>query len=306
MIPSDAPAEAAGSRRPQGADGAGHSQEVSRPQAAGRPRLAVRVLRNVGWTLFLPAVILAVWWFASANSTSFFNPPLADILGTFGSTWFGTGGEGLADSRLTRDVLPSVGRLLAGLAVAGVAGILAGVAIGLSRGLRAFTEPVLEFFRAIPPPIMVPVLVLFFGIDTTMKVAVIAFGTLWPILLNTVEGVRGLDPVLRDTARAYRLGRFALLTKLILPGAAPQIVTGARQGLSLGIILMVISEMFAAKDGLGFSIVQFQRSFAVPEMWSGVILLGLLGLLLAQIFRLVTDRILAWYHGYLQSQRGGA
>jgi ABC-type nitrate/sulfonate/bicarbonate transport system permease component len=277
-----------------------------RPRPASRRRAVAGALRNLGWTVLLPAVILTAWWFATANSTSFFNPPLADILGTFGPTWFGTGEQDLADSRLVRDVLPSVGRLFAGLTVAVVLGILAGVAIGLSRGLRAFAEPVLEFFRAIPPPIMVPVLVLFFGIDTTMKVVVIAFGTLWPILLNTVEGVRGLDPVLRDTARAYRLGRLALLTKLILPGAAPQIVTGARQGLSIGIILMVISEMFAAKDGLGFSIVQFQRSFAVPEMWSGVILLGLLGLLLAQIFRIVTDRILAWYHGYLQSQRGGA
>ncbi|GAB4087116.1 ABC transporter permease [Myceligenerans cantabricum] len=277
-----------------------------RPSAGTRRRPAVRLLADVGWTLFLPLVILVVWWFTTANSTSYFNPPLADVLDTFAPTWLGTGGEGVADSRLVHDVLPSIGRLLAGLVVAGVVGILAGVAIGSSRALRAFAEPVLEFFRALPPPIMVPVLVLFFGIDTTMKVVVIAFGTVWPILLNTVEGVRGLDPVLRDTARAYRLGRLALLTKLILPGAAPQIVTGARQGLSIGIILMVISEMFAAKDGLGFSIVQFQRSFAVPEMWSGVILLGLLGLLLAQIFRLVTDRTLAWYHGYLQSQRGGA
>ena len=147
---------------------------------------------------------------------------------------------------------------------------------------------------------------LFMGIGPGMRIAVIAIGCIWPILLNTVEGVRGLDPVLRDTARAYRLTPMGRLRHLILPGAAPQIVTGARQALSIGIILMVISEMFAGKDGLGFMIVSFQRSFAIPQMWGGVILLGLLGVLLALIFRLISGIFLTWYHGYLQSQRGGA
>ncbi|MFI9488619.1 ABC transporter permease [Promicromonospora sp. NPDC052451] len=264
---------------------------------------AWKVLRPVLVTLGLPAVIVATWWFTSAGSTSFFNPPLSIIVGTFRETWFSAP---LGESRLAVDVVPSVLRLLAGYAVALVAGIALGVAIGSSRALRAFAEPVLEFFRAVPPPVLVPILMLFFGIGDTMKIVVIAIGCLWPILLNTVEGVRGLDPVLRDTARAYRLGTVATLRHLVLRGASPQIVTGARQALSIGIILMVISEMFAAKDGLGFSIVQFQRSFAIPEMWSGVILLGVVGVLLSLVFRAVTDAVLRWYLGYRQSQHGGA
>ncbi len=259
----------------------------------------------------LPAVIVAAWWFLSAGSTSYFNPPLSVIVGMFGETWFAApadagSGAGFGESRFVQDVVPSVLRLLAGYSVALVVGVVLGVAIGSSRALRAYVEPVLEFFRAIPPPVLVPVLMLFFGIGTTMKIVVIAIGCLWPILLNTIEGVRGLDPVLRDTARAYRLGRVATVRHLVLRGASPQIVTGARQALSIGIILMVISEMFTARDGLGFAIVQFQRSFAFPEMWSGVILLGVIGVLLSLVFRAVTNVILRWYHGYRQTQHGGA
>jgi ABC-type nitrate/sulfonate/bicarbonate transport system permease component len=166
-------------------------------------------------------------------------------------------------------------------------------------------EPVLEFLRAIPPPVLVPILILFAGVDNRMKILVIISGCLWPILLNTVEGVRGIDPVLRDTARVYRLGRWNRTVHLVLRGASPQIVTGARQALSIGIILMVISEMFAASNGLGFAIIQFERSFAVAEMWTGIIMLGLIGIVLAQIFRLVERRMLAWYHGLRQAQRAG-
>ncbi|GAA1721165.1 ABC transporter permease [Isoptericola hypogeus] len=262
------------------------------------------VVRSVLYVVGLPLILLAAWWFATADSVSPYNPPLSEIVATIGPTWFS--GDTFADTRFVQDILPSVGRLLMGYAVALVVGIALGALIGAIKPLRDFAEPVLEFFRAIPPPVMVPVLMLFFGIGTTMRVFVIATGALWPILLNTVEGVRGLDPVLKDTARAYRLGAWSRARRLMLPGAGPQIVTGARQALSIAIILMVISEMFAARDGLGFSVVQFQRSFAIPEMWSGVIILGLLGVVLSLVFRVVTDAILAWYHGYLRSQRGGA
>jgi ABC-type nitrate/sulfonate/bicarbonate transport system permease component len=145
--------------------------------------------------------------------------------------------------------------------------------------------------------VLVPILILFAGIGSPMKVLVIVSGCVWPVLLNTVEGVRAIDGVLTDTCRSYRIGGRLRLWHLVLRSASPQIVTGARQALSVGIILMVISEMFAANSGLGFTIVQFQRGFQIPEMWSGVLLLGLLGVALSLIFRLVEHRVLAWYHG---------
>ena len=116
---------------------------------------------------------------------------------------------------------------------------------------------------------LVPIFILIAGIGNTMKVLVIVSGCLWPILLNTVEGVRGRDEVLSDTCRAYGIRGPARLRHLVLRSASPQIVTGMRQALSIGIILMVISEMFAATSGLGFTIVQFQRGFAIPRCGAG-------------------------------------
>lgn len=254
------------------------------------------IVRRAVLALGLPVVLVAAWWFATEGSQSFFWPPLRDILGTFAETWW--------PDRIMGDVVPSLLRLLVGFAIAFVLGVGLGVAIGKSRALRAYLEPVLEFFRAIPPPVLVPILILFFGIFNTMKVVVIITGCIWPILLNTVEGVRSLDEVLIDTSKIYRLSRRARLWYNILPGASPQIFAGARQALSVGIILMVISEMFAASNGIGFTIIQFQRTFAIPQMFSGIIVLGLLGVALALVFRLVETRILRWYLGLRAAQRG--
>ncbi|HEY6255946.1 MAG TPA: ABC transporter permease [Xanthobacteraceae bacterium] len=251
--------------------------------------------RQAGLALGLPAVLVAVWWVASAGSANFYFPPLQTIARMFVEVW--------VSPRIFDDVLPSLARLAAGYFAAAALGLLIGIPIGLSRGLRNLTEPVLEFLRAIPPPALVPILILFAGIGDTMKTLVIVSGCIWPVLLNTVEGVRGRDEVLEEVAQSYRIGALARLWHFIIPSASPQMFTGLRQALSIGIILMVISEMFAASNGLGFAIIQFERSFAVPEMWTGIILLGLIGILLSLLFRLAERRILRWYHGLRQSQR---
>ncbi|MCX5535725.1 ABC transporter permease subunit [Streptomyces sp. NBC_00006] len=262
----------------------------------------LRALRAAALAVALPCVLVAVWWFASDASTSFYAPPLRTILGRFDDTW--------TAERLQDDVLPSVLRLLAGYAVAGVVGVALGVVIGSSRRARAACEPALEFLRAVPPPVLVPVIMLFAGIGDTMKIAVIASGCVWPVLLNTTAGVRSVDRVAAETARSYGLGGAARLRHLVLPAASPQIFAGLRQALSIGVILMVISEMYACSSGLGFAVVEFQRSFAVPEMWTGILVLGLLGVVLALLFRLVERRALGWYHGSRGARRkaggGGA
>jgi ABC-type nitrate/sulfonate/bicarbonate transport system permease component len=246
--------------------------------------------------LGLPVVLIVLWWTLSASSTSFFWPPLSTIVRAFPETW-------TADPIL-HDVLPSLARLLLGYLIALVGGVALGTAIGSSATLRALCEPALEFLRAVPPPVLVPVIALFTGYTGwTAKVITIALGCVWPILLNTVEGVRSIDEMLRDTARSYRLGRLATL-QMVLRGAGPRIATGARQALSIGVILMVISELFGADRGLGAAIVQFQRGFAIPQMWTGIILLGLLGVALSGLFRLAEHRTLAWYRGLRQAERG--
>ncbi|WP_053747394.1 ABC transporter permease [Streptomyces sp. MMG1533] len=254
-----------------------------------------RVLLRLFFVVALPVVLFVGWWLASDNSTDVFWPPLRTIMQTFPDVW--------TAERLKDDVLPSVLRLTGGYALAAVVGVALGTVIGSYRRVRAVCEPVLEFLRAVPPPVLVPVIMLFAGIDDTMKVTVIASGCVWPILLNTVEGVRAVDPVMAETARSYGIKGPSRLTNLVLRSASPQIFAGLRQALSIGIILMVISEMFAASNGLGFTVVQFQRSFAIPDMWTGILVLGLFGFLLSVVFQLVERRVLAWYHGLRASAR---
>ncbi|MFE0631501.1 ABC transporter permease [Streptomyces sp. NPDC058864] len=245
-------------------------------------RLLLGTLRVLG----LPALLVLGWWAWSVWRPSFYVPSPQRIAAVFGDVWL--------TARLGDDVLPSLARLLAGYALAALLGVALGTAVGLSGRLRAATEPALEFFRAIPPPVLVPLIMLVAGLDTVMKVLVIVSGAIWPVLLNTIEGVRAVDEVLSDTARVYGLRGPARLRRLVLPAASPQIMAGLRQSLSIAIILMVIAEMFG-NSGIGHAVVLFQRQFQIPEMWSGIVLLGLVGFLLSLAFRALERRVLHWH-----------
>ncbi|HEY6795342.1 MAG TPA: ABC transporter permease [Kineosporiaceae bacterium] len=258
-----------------------------------------RAVTRAGQILALPVALVALWWWASDGSTSIYYPPLRRIVDIFPDTWLAGG----TDARLLTDVVPSLVRLAVGYGLAAGVGIGAGLLIGSYRALRELTEPVLEVFRAIPPPATVPLLVVLAGIDNLMKILVILFGCVWPVLLNTVEGVRAVDPVQADVCRSYGVTGTARIRHLVLRSASPQIMTGMRQSLSVGIILMVISELVAASDGIGFTVVQFQRTFAIPEMWTGIIVLGLLGTGLSLLFQLAENRLLGWYHGLRRAHR---
>ncbi|MDB5998774.1 MAG: ABC-type nitrate/sulfonate/bicarbonate transport system, permease component [Rhizobacter sp.] len=251
--------------------------------------------RRAAVELALPLVLFVAVLVVSAIWSNFYFPPLAEVLKRFDTLWLG--------HRFESDVLPSLARLVGGYAIACIAGVGIGVPIGMFRPLRQAAEPVLEFFRAIPPPALIPVLVMLAGFGDTMKVAVIATGSIWPILLNTVEGVKGADSVLDETCRTYQIKGAGRLWHFVLPSAMPQIIVGMRVGLSIGIILMVISEMFAATNGLGAAIIVFQRSFEIPEMWSGVLMLGLFGFVLSALFRLFERRVLGWYYGLRDLER---
>lgn len=257
----------------------------------------MKYLKRAGFTVGLPALLVLVWWLLTLGATSFFVPKPVDLLDTFGKVWF--------SSRFLTDVLPSIGRLLTGLIVTIVLGVVLGVLIGSVRWLRRFSEPMLEFLRAIPPVALIPLFMLMIGINDQMKVTIIVIGAIWPVLLNTVEGVRAVDDVLSSTCRIYRIRGFGKLRHLVLPGASPQIMTGIRQSLSIGLILMVISEMFGSSSGLGFTIVVFQRAFAIPEMWSGIAVLGLIGIGLSLVSRAIERSVLGWYYGLKEVQRDG-
>ena len=260
-----------------------------------RSRSGRRIAESIGYAIGLPFLLLVIWgiW-ATVSPAQFFPGPLR-ILEAFVDTWVGPA--------FFIDVLPSLGRLALGIILSIAIGIVAGTLIGLNRWLRELLEPLLEFFRAIPPPVLIPIVMLLMGITDAMKVAVIVFGALWPVLLNTIEGVRSTDSVMTETARSFALTRGERLRYLVLPSASPRIMAGVRQTMSVALILMVISEMFASSSGLGYRIVYFQRNYLIAEMWSGILLLGLVGVLLAALFSIVEKRVLRWYHGIKEVER---
>jgi ABC-type nitrate/sulfonate/bicarbonate transport system permease component len=275
---------------------------------AAAPTAAHRLLARAGsfgasmlFAIGLPALILLAWNLAAkkpdeAVGAEKFYPDPVTVGRAFTDTWVGPS--------FVEEALPSLYRLGIGIIVSIVIGVAAGTVIGLVPWLRELTEPVLEFFRAIPPPALIPIVMLLLGITDTMKIAVIVSGAVWPILLNTIDGVRSTDSVMTETADAFRITRWQRLWFLVLPAASPRIMPGVRQGLSVALILMVISEMFASSSGLGYRIVYSQRNFLIAESWSGIVLLGLIGVLLAVVFGFVERRVLRWYHGMRKVERG--
>jgi ABC-type nitrate/sulfonate/bicarbonate transport system permease component len=249
----------------------------------------VRRALPIALEIAVPVALLVVWGVWSAQAQTFYFPPLTDILEQFRETWL--------FERVGSDVLPSLARLGAGYALAVVAGVVAGIPLGLSRTARRAASPLVEFLRAIPPPALLPPAIVLIGIGDTMKVLIIAFVCVWPVLLNTIDGITGIDPTLNDTARVYGVRGADRLRRIVLPAASPQIFAGMRTSLSLAVILMVISEMVASTNGIGFFVLESQRSFAIPEMWSGILLLGILGYVLNLVFVGVERRVLAWHRG---------
>jgi ABC-type nitrate/sulfonate/bicarbonate transport system permease component len=239
--------------------------------------------------LVLPAGLVAVWWWTSRDSTSYVFPPLADILESLRGDWF--------HDRLGHDVWPSLRRFGLGYLIAVVVGVGAGTLVGLAPRLRRATQPVVEFVRSIPSPLLFPVALVLFGVGDGSKVALIALGAVWPILLNTVDGVRGVDPQVLDVARSFRLGARMRVTEVVLPAASPRIVVGLRIGLSVALLLMVVSEMQGGTNGLGFQIRSDQRSFDTASSYAGVIVIGLIGLALNLAFVAAERRAMRWHRG---------
>jgi ABC-type nitrate/sulfonate/bicarbonate transport system permease component len=248
-----------------------------------------RRLAELAVEIIVPVVLVAVLWAWTAQSETFYYPPMSDVLDKFGETW--------VFERFGSDVWPSLRRMAIGYAVAVVLGVAIGTALGMSRTLRRAVSPIVEFLRSIPPPALLPFAIVVIGVGDDMKIFIIAFVCIWPVLLNTIDGINGIDPTLRDIARVYGVSGRDRLLRMTLPAASPQIFAGMRLSLSLAVILMVISEMVASTNGIGFFVLQSQRSFAIPEMWSGILLLGILGYLLNLVFVIVERRVLAWHRG---------
>jgi sulfonate transport system permease protein len=247
---------------------------------------------------WLPVGLVALWWIASASSTSLYFPSLQTIAETLLADWLGPG--------FVEHLLPSVGKFLAGFLIASLAGIGLGLVIGMYPALRAATEPLIQFLRSLPPPVLLPIGLLLFGIGSSMNIAIIVFGAIWPTLLNTIDGVRSLDPQMTEMTRSYRLTRVQKIRYVILPNAGPQIFAGLRTTLQMSIILIVVSEMVASTNGIGYYVLNSQQTFAVPQTWAGTLVLGLLGYLANLLFIRLERYVLRWQAGLLATTGSGA
>ncbi|WP_246568313.1 ABC transporter permease [Streptomyces flaveus] len=255
---------------------------VSRGVRSALLRWGVLVVAVAGWQVV-----------ARAHGSVYFPPP-ADIAGHAYDLWFsGPVGHAFLTAEAVDNILPSLGRMATGFAIAAVAGIALGIAVGRSRRTYALCNPVLQFARAIPPPALVPVFVVVFDFGTPMQLASIVFSAVWPVLINTADGARNTDPLRLEVAAVLRLTAPERLWLLLLPSALPRIFAGLRLSLSLCLILMVFSELLpGTANGIGFTLTDAQSRSDLLTVWAALVLLGALGHLLNTGLLAVEKRLL--------------
>ncbi len=188
----------------------------------------------------------------------------------------------------------TVRRMVLGWVLASLIGVAVGALIGVSRVAQTWLAPMLELVRPLPASAIAPVAVVFLGLTDQMVLALIAFGSVWPMLLTTIHGFSNAHPRLAEVSRTLRLSPLAYVFKIALPAALPDILGGLRLGLTVALILAVVGEMITVQGGLGARILMAARGFRAADIFAGVALLGLIGLVSNGLLSLVEARVLRW------------
>ena len=250
-----------------------------------------RVLRGAGTvsTRLVALVALAAVWevfprLGVVDAT--FLPPLSEVL----VDWW----QLLTSGQLTEHIEASLIRSLSGFGLAIGITIPLGLVIGWYKPVANLLNPLLELFRNTAALALLPVFVLILGLGETSKIAVITYACSWPILLNTISGVRTVDPLLIKSARSLGLGPLRLFQKVVLPAAVPTIFTGIRLAGAYSILILIAAEMVGAKAGLGYLINYAQYNFAVPDMYAGIITISAIGLIVNQGLIALERRFSTW------------
>ena len=252
--------------------------------------MSVTRLRGALLGVLVFAAALTLWEAWPRNEWAAFYFPGVDEIGR--TAW-----EVWPSGDFLRAARGSLERLAVGYALGSLVGIAVGLAIGSSSRVRSTLGPTTELLRATPIIAVLPIAIVLLGDGDAMRVGIIAFGVLFPVLVATVGGVRAVPPEIRDTAALFRLGEVERAVRVYLPSALPAIFAGLRTALSIGLVLVVISEFTGQGDGLGVTIWNWQSVSAVPEMYAGILFLGLLGYVLNGLFLLLERRVLAWHYG---------
>jgi len=248
--------------------------------------------------VWLPITVILTIWFTSADSQQFFFPSFSRILQRTWDLWFGQG-------LLLSDLLPSFLRILIGLAIALVLGVGLGIVFGLLRPVEQALRPLTDAARAVPGAALLPIAMMFLGPGEPMKIALIAFTAMWPIFLNTIEGVRSVEPLLHSVMDSFHIRRGLRFTSLYLPATMPQVFAGARVSLGIAVSVMVIVEMFGTPGGVGYLISFYKNQQLIVNMWTALIILGVFGYLLNLLFRIFENRVLGWHRRMVEHAQGG-
>jgi ABC-type nitrate/sulfonate/bicarbonate transport system permease component len=191
-----------------------------------------------------------------------------------------------------------------GLAIALVAGIGVGMLLGSVDLLRRITASTIEFLRPVPSVALIPLAVLVFGLGLESTLLLVVYASFWQVLIQVIYGVQDVDPVARDTARSYQLGRWARTRYLVWPTALPYVMTGVRLAAAVALILAVTAELIIGSPGLGHEIAVAQSSGAVPQVYALVIVTGLLGVIVNLGARALERATLSW-HSSVRADIGG-
>jgi NitT/TauT family transport system permease protein len=262
--------------------------ETPAPATPVPARRRLEVARGVFQRTVAIVALLVVWEVVPRLDLvdSTFLPPLSEVL----KAWWAL----LVSGQLGQHVEASLVRSLSGFGLAVAVAVPLGLLIGWYRRVATVLNPLLELFRNTAALALLPVFVLILGLGETSKVAIILYGCAWPILLNTISGVRTVDPLLVKSARSLGLPPLRLFQKVVLPAAVPTIFTGIRLAGAYSILILVAAELVGAKAGLGYLITSAQFNFDVPDMYAGIITISVIGLVINQLLVAVERRFSTW------------
>ncbi len=229
------------------------------------------------------ALLLIVWQIVQPGPSPYFPGPVE---------WWRAGLRLAHRTDLAAAFLSTASTFLIGLLLAIVIGAIVGVLIGASALMNRALNPLLEFMRAIPPPATVPVAALLIGYNESMKLLVVVLAAFWPILLNTATAVRQIDPLLVEVARTFRLSRWETTRRITIPSIVPALLLGIRVAIPLTIILALLVEMLTSLPGIGALMIQSQRNFQSSEVYALLVLIGLFGLVVNDVFVVIETVIL--------------
>ena len=233
--------------------------------------------------------LLVLWQISAQRWVSSPNwPPVTHILAALAA--------GLRSGELVDVFGSSLYRMATGYTLGTTAAVATGLLMANVRMVYAALEPTIELLRPIPAPAIIPPLILLLGIDDAMKIFIVAFSAFFPVLVNTVSGVRAVDPVPLDVARTFGVGRLRTALRVVLPAALPFILAGMRVSLALALIVTVVAEMIAGSAGIGYYVMTMQYALRASDMYAAIFLLAALGYVLNRGFLALERRVLHWYH----------